>query len=125
MEAHDKDELKRELHHEFREKMEPKRTTKDKAKSWLGMVATVLGIIISMTTIMNYGVNMITREIIESTTSLAEMHKDDLSIRLRILKREIAEKERDNGVAPDRLYIRQDAIIDQIAKVNEKWFQNK
>lgn len=64
--------------------------------------------------------DLITKQIVRDATQLAELHVADLEVRKRILNREIAEYDRTDKQAPERLFILQEALISQIQETKEK-----
>lgn len=65
----------------------------------------------------------LTKEIQQSTFNVVEMHRDDLEIRIRILKRDIDAHQRAGTVAPERLLLHLDALIDQLTDLKERYYQ--
>ncbi len=65
----------------------------------------------------------ITEEIQKATLDIVGMHRDDLEIRLRILKQEIRAKKQSGEPIPERTEILRDALQDQLEEMKEKWYQ--
>ena len=76
----------------------------------------------SMTKAMTVNLTNVTTKIHQSTLSLAEMHKDDLEVRLRVKKAEMAEYEHNGEQVPQHLMIEVFALEDQIREVEQRWF---
>lgn len=67
----------------------------------------------------------LTLEIKKAATSVAGLHRDDLAVRIRILKREIAADQEAGHSVPERLFIQLEAMQDQLEEVKEIWFEQQ
>jgi len=64
----------------------------------------------------------ITLQIKESARDLAGIQRDDLAVRIRIVKQEIRSYEQASKPVPERILIELEAMQDQLGVIKEKWF---
>lgn len=95
------------------------------AAAVVGFVATVLSLWFSIDGRIKDTVTestlQITQAIKQSTYEVVELHKDDLSLRIRILDREIQAAQAAGQPVPERKLIQLDTLEDQLEDIKDRW----